>query len=941
MNQIESQYHGAKSIVVFAVLLPLLGWAMVRADDILLLKAPATNWEKEAFPLGNGRLGCMVFGGIAQERIQFNVDSLWTGDENLPGDYKAPGMGFYQNFGNLYVDLENSGSATAYQRELNISRALCRVAYQQEGTEFLRETFCSFPDQVIVSRMTASAKGKYAGRIRLAGGHEEKISTQLNRLSFAGALGNGMAYEAQVRVEVEGGTIEAQGDMLVFSGCDSLTVFLAAGTDYVMDYARQWQGKHPHAQLIEQLERSAQRAYSTLLTAHVADHQSLYKRVAINLGSTDEAQLALPIDQRLEAIRQGKTDPDMDELLFQYGRYLLIACSRPGTLPANLQGLWNDRNNPPWHADYHSNINLQMNYWLAETANLAECHRPLFDLLTASLEPFRKATQLAYGDSIRGFTIRTSHNPFGGMGWKWNIPASAWYAQHFWEHYAFGQDRHFLETVAYPYMKEVCHYWEDHLKTLPNGRLVAPDGWSPEHGPTEDGVSHDQQLIWDLFSNTIAAAEQLAVDTEFRNRLSIMRDKLVGPQIGKWGQLQEWMEDRDDPNDEHRHVSHMFAVYPGRQISRSKTPKLAQAAAVSLQARGMGTVVGWANAWKTALWARLLDAETAYSYYHKEVSANAYANLWNGCWPGRVFQIDGNFGITAGAIEMLLQSHAGEIHLLPALPRAWHTGSVEGLRARGGFEVDLQWQAGELVTAVIDGRPGTSCTVRYRDKTLRKDIGVQGETVLTGPDLQVAAASKLPQVLVVGDSISMNYHDAAKAALDGIAQYERIPGNGGPSDRGVALMAEWLGLNAQNGRQWDVIQFNHGLHDLKQAYDAASDSWGDHQVPIAQYKRNLEREIQIMKRTGAALIWCMTTPVPKSNPGRYARRKDEHQLYNRAAMEVMRRHPEIQINDLNRVVCESGVFDAWRKGKNVHFKGQEQSVLGQAVADAVVKALGQ
>jgi len=754
MKQIESHYHGIKRMVVFAVLLPLLCWAMVRADDILLLEAPAANWEKEAFPLGNGRLGCMVFGGVEQERIQFNVDSLWTGDENLAGDYKAPGMGFYQNFGNLYVDLENKSPFTQYRRELNISRAVCCVAYQQEGTEFLRETFCSFPDQVIVCRMTANAKGKYTGRIRLAGGHEEETSAQQNRLSFTGTLINDMAYEAQVLVEVEGGTIEANGDMLAFSGCDSLTVFLGAGTDYVMEHARKWQGDHPHAQVIKQVERSAQRPYSSLLAAHVVDHQTLYGRVAIDLGTSDAPQLALPIDKRLEAIRTGKADPDMDELLFQYGRYLLIACSRPGSLPANLQGLWNDRNNPPWHADYHSNINLQMNYWLAETANLAECHEPLFDLLTASLEPFRKATQLAYGDSIRGFTIRTSHNPFGGMGWKWNIPASAWYAQHFWEHYAFGQDKTFLKTVAYPYLKEVCHYWEDHLKALPDGRLVAPNGWSPEHGPTEDGVSHDQQLIWDLFSNTIVAAEQLGVDSEYRKKLSAMRDRLVGPQIGKWGQLQEWMKDRDDPNDHHRHVSHMFAVYPGRQISRSRTPELAQAAAVSLQARGMGTVVGWANAWKTALWARLLDAETAYSYYHKEVSANAYANLWNGCWPGRVFQIDGNFGITAGAIEMLLQSHADEIHLLPALPRAWHTGSVKGLRARGGFEVDLQWQAGKLVTAVIHGRPGASCTVRYGNKILQAHIDTKGEVVLTGPKLQATASPKLPQVLVVGDSTS-------------------------------------------------------------------------------------------------------------------------------------------------------------------------------------------
>jgi len=696
-----SGHHAAKTVFTFAVMLSLCCLAVGKADDIVLLGKPAANWEKEAFPLGNGRLGCMVFGGVEEERIQFNVDSLWTGDENLAGDYRAPGIGFYQNFGNLYVALDAKGPATKYRRELNISKAVCRVTYEQDGTEFVRETFCSHPDQVIVSRMTANAKGKYSGRIRLAGGRDEKTLVEKNRLVFTAALANGMEYDAQVLVAAEGGAVKMYGDTLVFGGCDALTAILAAGTSYVMDYARKWKGEDPHALVSGQVDRASQEPYTKLLTTHVVDHQSLYNRVAINVGRTEDVRLALPIDQRLEAIREGKADPQMDALLFQYGRYLLIACSRPGSLPANLQGLWNDRNNPPWHADYHSNINLQMNYWLAESANLAECHRPLFDLLTASLPPFRKATKLAYGDEVRGFTIRTSHNPFGGMGWKWNIPASAWYARHFWEHYAFGRDKEYLETVAYPYLKEVCQYWEDHLKTLPDGRLVAPNGWSPEHGPTEDGVSHDQQLIWDLFSNTIEAADELDVDEDYRKKLAEMRGKLVGPKIGKWGQLQEWMVDRDDPKDQHRHVSHMFAVYPGCQISRSRTPELAGAAAVSLKARGFGTVVGWSNAWKTALWARLLDAESAYTFYHKEVSANAYPNLWNGCWPGRVFQIDGNFGIAAGAIEMLLQSHAGEIHLLPALPKAWPTGSVSGLRARGDFTVDIRWRNGRLDEATV------------------------------------------------------------------------------------------------------------------------------------------------------------------------------------------------------------------------------------------------
>ena len=397
MNQNTSHYHTFMTSLTLAVMLTFFCMGRAKAHDILLLEEPAANWEKEAFPLGNGRLGCMVFGGVKEERIQFNADSLWTGDENLGGDYKAPGMGFYQSFGNLYVALDARDPATNYRRELNIARAVCRVAYQQEGTEFVRETFCSHPDQVLVSRMTSSATGKYSGRIRLAGAHGEETSAQSNRLTLTGMLPNGMMYEAQVLVVVENGDIAPEEDTLIFSECDSLTIILAAGTSYVMDHTHEWKGEHPHALVTRQVDQAARESYSKLLTAHVEDHQSLYNRVTINLGRTEDNQLVLPIDRRLQAIREGMADPDLDELMFQYGRYLLIACSRPGTLPANLQGLWNDRNNPPWHADYHSNINLQMNYWLAETANLPECHRPLLDLLTASLVPFRRATKLAYG----------------------------------------------------------------------------------------------------------------------------------------------------------------------------------------------------------------------------------------------------------------------------------------------------------------------------------------------------------------------------------------------------------------------------------------------------------------------------------------------------------------------------------------------------------------
>ena len=677
----------------------------------------------EALPIGNGRLGALVFGSPQRERLSLNEDSLWTGNDNPAGGYKTKGMGAYQVLGNVFVDLPSHAQAADYRRELNLADALAQVSYTANGVQFRREFFCSHPAQVMAARFSADKKAAYTGSIELADAHSAKITANGNRLTASGTLENGLKFEWQLLVLNQGGSVAVSADTnatrLVFKDCDSLTLLAVAGTDYAFNHAKNYRGADPHARLTGQIAAAAKQEYPALKAAHLKDYQALFNRVSVDFGAPSAAQLALPTDRRkLDAVRT--VDPGLEALLFQYGRYLLISCSRPGSLPANLQGLWNDNNNPPWHADYHANINVQMNYWPAEAANLAECHTPFFDLIVSQLPAWRKATAAAKefttadgNPAKRGFAIRTSHNITGGMGWKWDKTANAWYCQHFWDHYAFGLDKTYLRTTAYPVIKEICEFWEDHLKPLPDGKLVVPNGWSPEHGPTEDGVSYNQQIVWDLFNNYVQAADALGVDKEYRNKIAALRDRLVVPKVGKWGQLQEWMTDRDEPKDNHRHTSHLFAVYPGTQIGVAKTPELAKAAKVSLDARGIsGGATEWSLAWRSALYARLRDSESAHTMVQQYSSDKFTSINLFGLMPPTTVQLDGSFGITAGICEMLMQSHEGEIVLLPALPKAWPTGSLKGLRARGGFEVDIAWQDGKVTTIRVRSKEPREVLVR-------------------------------------------------------------------------------------------------------------------------------------------------------------------------------------------------------------------------------------
>ncbi len=856
--------------------------SMADASDLRLrYDKPARSWAIDTLPMGNGKLGGMVFGGVGQEHIQFNEDSLWLGDEET--------VGAYQSFGDLYVLLgktdlpvitspsghqapvgqdvaaafdgseltkwcvehknkpvicqvyipdeqktpirrysmtsaedvpdrdpkdwvfegSNDGrqwvqidrridepiwgqrhqtktftfendtifkycrfvfaethnpthfqlseislapvsapsDCAGYRRELAIDDAVHTIAYGKDDVEYQRQYFCSYPDKVMVAHFTADQPGSYSGAVSLRDAHDAAVVVNGNTLTASGSLKGrldykvrwdtgfvdrdyyiGLNYESQVRVLHDGGSVTPSGDKLIFRDCNSLTILLAAGTDYVNQRDKNWQGEHPHERITADLQAAAERPFEALRERHVKDYRSLFGRVAVDVGSSSEDRQAMTTDRRIEVYREEGDDPDLEELIFQYARYLLISSSRPGCLPANLQGLWNNVNNPPWQSDYHSDVNVQMNYWLAQPTHLAECFEPYAEWLWSILPVRREATQEEFG-TTRGWMTRSENGIFGGATYHWVPGDAAWLAQNIWDQYAFTQDAQYLRTRAYPMIKELCEFWEEYLIERPDGTLVSPKSQSPEHGPWAEGNSYEQELVYDLFSNYIEASEALGVDREYREKVASMRARLLGPQIGKWGQLQEWAEDIDSPDDTHRHLSHMIAVYPGRQITALNTPQLAEAARVSLNARGDGGA-GWCLPWKAALWARLGDGDRAYRLLKKKmylvdasIRDGAYPNLLNVVWG--YFQIEGNFGYAAGFCEMLLQSHEGVVHLLPALPKAWPAGKVTGLVARGNYEVDMEWKNGELTAATIRSKTGKIPKIRISGGEIIDDLSTE------------------------------------------------------------------------------------------------------------------------------------------------------------------------------------------------------------------------